>query len=46
MAWKVEKLMQERGDYPNYYTTKTYLSHYARNMKAERDYINSTTGED
>jgi len=45
MAAKVEELMKERADYPNYYTNKTFLSKYVRNMKLERDTILGVTGD-
>lgn len=45
LAWRVERLMKERGDYPNYYTTRTNLGNYARNNQIERDYIQDATGE-
>ncbi|ODN00233.1 NADH dehydrogenase [ubiquinone] 1 beta subcomplex subunit 5, mitochondrial [Orchesella cincta] len=46
LATRVEALMRERGDYPNYYTTRTIHGKYARAMQIERDYIQSTTGEE
>jgi len=44
MAWKVDRLMRERGDYPNYYTSKTFLSKYVRNMQLEREAIDDVGG--
>jgi len=45
MGWKVQALMKERGDYPNYYTDKTFLSKYVRGMQASRDEIDDVAGE-
>jgi len=45
MTQKVEHLMQERGDYPNYYTNKTFLSKYVRGMQKSRDDIDDVAGE-
>jgi len=45
MAWKVDRLMKERADYPNYYTDKTFLSKYVRGMKLARDEILDITGD-
>jgi len=45
LQWKVDRLMRERGDYPNYYTNKTFLSRYVRDNQREHEYIDSTTGD-
>ncbi|CAL8110484.1 unnamed protein product [Orchesella dallaii] len=45
LSWRVEKLMRDRGDYPNYFTSRTMLGKYARGNQIERDEILDTCGE-
>jgi len=35
MGWKVEALMKSRGDYPNYYVSRSILSKYVRDLQEE-----------
>jgi NADH dehydrogenase (ubiquinone) 1 beta subcomplex subunit 5 len=46
MAWKVEALMRERGDYPNYFVNNSVLSKYLRKMMWSDERMKDESGND
>jgi len=45
LEWKVDRLMRERGDYPNYYTAQIIAGKYIRQSKEETDEIYAARGD-